>query len=434
MTVNESIRNKRGSAAALLAVAFLSLAMAVLAAIGISRRLVVKSECTVFGGVWCRAILSEYDTHLFEDYGILAYQGPDSEVDRKLNVYLDYSVSGKLDASIGKADSSLAGYEMNDPVNFRKAMRDSFAAAVIDAAVNGAERPERTAEEQLCGRVIENRVVIDTLPSRGIRSSSDGTSIGESLKSEDLPTFIAGKLGNSAVEVDFIRKYLGNHLTAAGEKPSYFVNEWEYIITGSLSDEDNFTGCRRKLFLIRNVLNLACLAGDSQKQALIASAAQLIAPGPGGVLLQAVITEAWAAAESDYDVKTLVKGGRVPLMKTSASWHTDIDGILLGSEVSSKLDEEGKAALSEHIDEIRKESGARGVAETISEGPSYEDYLLAMIAVTGENIRLLRTMDIVQINMKYRYYADFNLEEYYRGVRFNINANGTTYEFEDEYR
>ena len=50
------------------------------------------------------------------------------------------------------------------------------------------------------------------------------------------------------------------------------------------------------------------------------------------------------------------------------------------------------------------------------------------------NTRLLRVMDIVQIDMKYRYYRDFNLMEYYTGVRYALTADGRDYVFEDSYK
>ena len=43
-------------------------------------------------------------------------------------------------------------------------------------------------------------------------------------------------------------------------------------------------------------------------------------------------------------------------------------------------------------------------------------------------------MDLVQINMKYRYYRDFNLAEYYGGVSFAIHVNGKKYAYSREYR
>ena len=43
----------------------------------------------VFGNIWTKAALSEYDKFLLEDYGILAYQGPDFEVEDKLKSWMN---------------------------------------------------------------------------------------------------------------------------------------------------------------------------------------------------------------------------------------------------------------------------------------------------------------------------------------------------------
>ena len=59
---------------------------------------------------------------------------------------------------------------------------------------------------------------------------------------------------------------------------------------------------------------------------------------------------------------------------------------------------------------------------------------MIMIMAMDERVRLLRIMDIVQINMKYRYYRDFNMMEYYVGTRFTLEANGRSYDFEESYK
>ena len=56
-----------------------------------------------------------------------------------------------------------------------------------------------------------------------------------------------------------------------------------------------------------------------------------------------------------------------------------------------------------------------------------------MILSLSPETRTLRIMDIVQINMKYRYYKDFNLREYHRGLRFTIKTNGLDQTGEDQY-
>jgi hypothetical protein len=59
---------------------------------------------------------------------------------------------------------------------------------------------------------------------------------------------------------------------------------------------------------------------------------------------------------------------------------------------------------------------------------------MLMICSLSDSVRILRIMDLIQINMKYRYYADFNMLEYYTGIRFTLEANGKSHEFEDAYK
>jgi len=118
----ESIMNKKGSSAVMLAIAFVGFAICIAGAIGVSRRMVVSSECDMFGNLWTKAVLSEYDVHLLDDYSIMAYFGNDDEVTAKLDSYLKYSTQGRLGAHIKGANADLTGYELGDPANFRKAL------------------------------------------------------------------------------------------------------------------------------------------------------------------------------------------------------------------------------------------------------------------------------------------------------------------------
>ena len=108
--------------------------------------------------------------------------------------------------------------------------------------------------------------------------------------------------------------------------------------------------------------------------------------------------------------------------------------MLDSNKVRKELDEESRQLLDENREELNNLPGAGKVAEVLTEGLSYDEHLMIMIMCLNKNIRLLRLMDIVQINMKFRYYRDFNLMEYYTGVRYAITADGRNYVFEDSYR
>ena len=440
------IFNKRGSSAVLTSMIFVAFALCVAGSIGICRELAIKSECETFGRVWTKAVLSEYDLPLLEDYGIMAYFGNDSDVSEKLENYMEYSMGDRLNIDLGGANADLTGYELGDPDNFSDAMKKSLTGKVIGDYVNGRGRRERSEKvgtddigeedggDAGDGRCIKNRVVLDTLPSGGSGSSYSVDSLVEKAKSLGSKGGVQSAVANAGSELLFIERHFDNAVTYAADKDSYFRNEWEYVIKGSPDDAENLKSVKRYLFLMRNALNLASLYKDPKKVELIISVAESITPGPLGIVTQLVIAEAWALLETKEDMRTLLDGGRVPMLKGPDDWQTGLGAVLDSDEVKDKLDDESKDLLDENRGEINKISGISDTASAIKDGLNYDEHLLIFILAMDERVRLLRIMDLVQINMKYRYYRDFNMMEYYVGTRFSIDANGRSYEFEDSYK
>ena len=185
--------NKKGSSSVLLAMIFVAFAICIAGSIDISRRLVVKSECECFGRLWTRAILSEYDRHLLEDYGMMAYFGDEVYVSDTIDKYIEYSASGKLDARFSGTISELTGYELGEPSNFEKALKQSFAnlaAGSLTGSSNRKKRPDsgnidagsdEEVSESSDNRKIGNTVVLDTLPSNGMGSSLSGDRLDDKL-------------------------------------------------------------------------------------------------------------------------------------------------------------------------------------------------------------------------------------------------------------
>ncbi len=422
----------------MLAIVFTGFALCIAGAIGVSRRMVVSSECEMFGRLWTRAVLSEYDIHLLDDYSIMAYFGNDDEVTAKLNSYLKYSTQGRLGAHIKGANADLTGYELGDPANFRKALRLGFTVNAASEIINGRGREYRDLDtgegfdEE--GRVINNPVVIDTLPSRGTGGSVSGEELTERAKSAGGESGLHGILAGAGSEVLLLEKCFDNHVTKSDDKDHLLVNEWEYVIRGSTDDEVNYRAVRTALFIARNALNLAAIYKDPAKVEMIVAVSESITPGPLGLATQLLIAEAWAALETEEDLEDLYHDRRVPVLKSPGQWKTDIASVLESDKVKDKLDDESKKLLEENGEELSGLSGKLSTVTQFSDGLNYDEYLMIMIASLNDNIRLLRIMDLIQINMKYRYYADFNMMEYFTGVRFTIEANSKSHEFEDAYK
>ena len=425
--------DRRGSSTVFLAIAFLAFAVCIAGGIGISRKLTVMSTCESYGRVWTRAILSEYDLHLLEDYGLMAYWGNEIEVNRKIDDYLDYSMADRLNVRLGLTSSDLSGYELGDADNFSEALEKGFASHAADALIHSTGRKPRYAGDEE-DKSIGNTVVLDTLPSGGAGSSFSTDSFVEKAKSAGDGKGVRSAAASAGIEIAFMWQYFNSCVTLSDDKPHYLNNELEYVIKGSPDDETNYSACRRRLFLARNALNLAALYKDPAKVELITTVSQTITPGPLGAATQLLLSEAWAAAETEKDLEVLYDNGRVPVLKTGEQWMTDLESILDSREVRKKLDEESRQMLDENSDELHDIPGIRNAAQIVTEGLTYDEYLILMILCMNRNTRILRIMDIVTIDMKYRYYRDFNLMEYYTGVRYAFTADGRSYEFEDSYR
>lgn len=429
---------KKGSSAVMTAIFFLGFSICITAAIAVSRRLVVSSGCEAYGRLWTKAILSEYDVHLHDDYGIMAYFGNDDEISGKLDSYLKYSLKNRMSASVKGANADLTGYELRDPSNFRKALQLAFTGSALSELINGQGRTYRGLDDRNGyeeeGRIIGNSVVLDTLPSNGMSGSVSGDSLAEIAKRAGDENGILSMIRNAGTDVLLMERCFDNHVTKADDKKHLFVNEWEYIIKGSPDDEVNYRACRERLFIARNILNLASLYSDPEKVEIITSIAEAITPGPLGLVTQALIAEAWAALEAEEDLEELYHDGRVPVFKTADQWKISPQAVLSSKEVNKKLDEESKQLLDEKRDEILDITDGVTTVAHFREGLNYDEYLMLMIMSLNENVRLLRCMDLVQINMKHRYYRDFNMMEYYTGTRFTLEVNGRSHEFEDAYR
>jgi hypothetical protein len=151
----------------------------------------------------------------------------------------------------------------------------------------------------------------------------------------------------------------------------------EYLIAGKDNDLDNLKSVVHRISALREAANVIYLYSDSVKcmeaEALAAtlSAAMLvpeIAP-----LLKTTIILGWAYAESLYDVKSLLAGDPVPLMKNASSWRCDLQSIF-GEEQT--------------------------VSSAMGGGLYYQDYLRLLLALTGTETLTFRFLDIVETDIR----------------------------------
>ena len=134
------------------------------------------------------------------------------------------------------------------------------------------------------------------------------------------------------------------------------------------------------------------------------AAAEVITPGPAAVATQALILETWAFLEAKNDLKILCDGKSVACFKDDSNWALSLENALMAYE--GEKDEGGEGYV--------KPQNMSGI--------EYEDYLRILMGAMPENLKILRVMDLIQINMKYLCYDSFLLGDYYSGLDFSFEV------------
>lgn len=142
-----------------------------------------------------------------------------------------------------------------------------------------------------------------------------------------------------ATDTLLFTEYLLDHFACytSGEAAGTLAYELEYLLCGNEKDQSNLSETAQRLLAVREAANLAYLATDASKQELAYSVALSLAgvtANPGIIYaVKCGLLAAWALAESVLDVRALLSGDKIAIIKNSAQWTSDL--LHLGSVFSS---------------------------------------------------------------------------------------------------
>lgn len=178
---------------------------------------------------------------------------------------------------------------------------------------------------------------------------------------------------------EYLLEYLGRYGQEKQESPLWY--QTEYVIMGGDNDRENLKGVVNRIFIIREAANTVYLMESDDKYAIAEAlgevlAAAMMVPEIAGLLTAALIL-GWAFAESVYDVKSILAGKKIPLLKDDATWHYGLSASLQG-ELSGMPAEEAEE----------------------TPGMSYEDYLRVFLLLGEEKVITYRTMSMVEQDVR----------------------------------
>jgi len=187
--------------------------------------------------------------------------------------------------------------------------------------------------------------------------------------------------------VEYIMSKMGNYLDQKEETKLKY--EAEYIVFGHGADVTNMECMVQNLFNVRALEDFISLNLATDKVDTVRPIGEMLEPVT--LIPEPVITETillvWAMAEAVTDVRELIKGERVPLIKTSEQINVSLEGIIgfLGEEV-------------EIDDEVPEVSVSENGIPDITLG--YSDYLRVFLYILPSIFKVYRTMDMIEHDLR----------------------------------
>ena len=185
---------------------------------------------------------------------------------------------------------------------------------------------------------------------------------------------------SSIADAVLLARYITDFFPAFtdNDESGSFRYQAEYVIAGKGRDVENLKSVLNRLLVIRMALNYAYLLAHPEKTqeagALALTISSVLLVPQFFELVRQIILLCWSYGESMLDIKELLSGGKVPLIKDDVSWHSSLSGL---------------ASLS-------AESAPGGS----DKGLNYKDYLCILLVMKGSGRLMKGVEDLLEYNRR----------------------------------
>lgn len=283
----------------------------------------------------------------------------------------------ELEQSADSYESSQRGNDAELAVLTKEA-QEAAQTEPMEGTEESAENPldiiKKVKRMGILALVVKDESVIST---KAVHKGSlpSGRSLNRgSLKTEQTETGITAEA--------IFQDYLMEHFSCMTDETSEQSLDYqiEYILGGKATDRENLKYVVNRLLLLREGANFACALADTTMRRQ-AEAVALSVSGITGIaaLTPAVTTAvllAWAYGESLMDVRLLLAGGKVELVKTAANWKLSAQNLGQILETLQSCDSGGGSGLD------------------------YEAYLRILLAAGSKGKYPMRALDMLEANVR----------------------------------
>lgn len=296
--------------------------------------------------------------------------------------YLEQSKEARRQEAAAKEyeDSERAAQENMDVLKEQKNQQESEIAEQETQEAEQAESQEPVRNPLDSIKEIKQQGILNLVMKDPASVSSKAIDIaecpsGRELEKGNMPVV---KTETGIIAEGLFQQYLAEHFSCMTEVGEDNVLDYqlEYIIAGKKSDVENLKNVVHRLLLLREGVNFLYAMGDSNMRTQADTLALAIATSLGLPFLSSTLSAAlmlgWAYGESLLEVRTLLSGGKIPLLKNRENWKLSLENLGRLAELLSECDEGG------------------------GEGQNYEEYLRVLMMIGKTGSYPMRALDMIE--------------------------------------
>lgn len=216
-------------------------------------------------------------------------------------------------------------------------------------------------------KLSDRNIKLEKLASHRVLEKGEGNSKNQ----------VKDSVKNQTLFALYLTEHFTDVLDCNEEHPLAY--EVEYLLGGKSSDQENLKYVAEKILNIRTAVNYAYLLTDETKQMEAETVAlglcTLAAAPEAAAMVKQALLFAWSYGESIVDLRSLMKGEKVPLVKKSETWQLQLSNIFQ-LESGGEIGEEGK----------------------YSDGITYKEYLKALLFAEKRETLCMRALDLLELN------------------------------------
>lgn len=296
---------------------------------------------------------------------------------------------GMKDASVEESIETA----QNAIIEAKKKRQEELAKDQVEDRTEEVQEEQRQAQESEAGESnkrenpLEIALALKQTAILGLVLRDEDTVSTKGIELSDGLTSRACRKGNmedggnagwyeKILTLEYLTRYYGDFVKQ--EESHALSYEKEYVLCGEKTDRGNLEKAVERLLLLREAANITHILKDSEKRNetyLLAGSLAGFTGNPAIIkVVQIGIIGAWAYLESIQDVRTLLRGEKIALIKDKEQWTLRLDNIPESFQTSFG-------------------------AKSCENGLSYPEYL-KMLLFIGESSKLAyRMMEIMEQNL-----------------------------------